>query len=351
MFNINYHPFNLKMKYIFRISRGARSSTPILLTAIQFDGVTGYGEASMPPLYGESIETATNFISKVNLSNFNNPFDIDEIMDYVDKIEIGNTAAKASIDIALHDIVGKLSKKPCYKLFGLPGVKSISTSKTISIDTPEIIKERTLEAKDFQFLKIKLGSDNDREVMDAVRSVSNQPLYVDANQGWKDKALALDKIYWLKEKGVVFVEQPMPVAMEDEMAWLKSRSPLPIVGDEGIQRLKDVERADNFYHGINIKLVKSTGLNEGLKMAKLAKKKDLKVMLGCMSETSCLISAAFHLASLADWVDLDGNLGVLNNPYKGIETIDGKLINNDIPGIGLINPESAWEKLKEGFYN
>ena len=190
-----------------------------------------------------------------------------------------------------------------------------------------------------------MGSINDREVMEAVRSESEVPLYVDANQGWKEKSLALDNIHWLKENGVVFVEQPMPVNMKDDMAWLKENSPLPIVGDESIQRLTDVEHADDFYHGINIKLVKSTGLNEGLKMAQLAKKKDMKVMLGCMSETSCLISAAFQLTSLADWVDLDGNLGVTNNPYKGVETVNGKLINNELPGIGLINPEAAWENI------
>ena len=345
MFQIKYLPYDLNMKYVFRIARGSRNSTPLLLTAIRFDDVVGYGEASMPPLYGESHESAIKFLSKVDLSGFKDPFDIDGIMNYVDSIEPGNTAAKASIDIALHDIAGKLSGKPCYKLFNLPGVSSVSTSKTIGIDSPDIIKERALEAKEFQFLKLKLGSERDKEIVNAIREVSDQALYIDANQGWKDKSQALENIYWLKEKGVIFIEQPMPVAMEEEMAWLKSKSPLPIVGDEGIQRLKDVKRADNFYHGINIKLVKSTGLNEGLKMAKLAKKKGLKVMLGCMSETSCLISAAFHLASLADWIDLDGNLGVTNNPYKGIETINGKLINNDIPGIGLIDPESAWKKL------
>ena len=345
MFQIKYLPYDLNMKYVFRIARGSRNSTPLLLTAIRFDDVVGYGEASMPPLYGESHESAIKFLSKVDLSGFKDPFDIDVIMNYVDSVEPGNTAAKASIDIALHDIAGKLSGKPCYKLFNLPGVSSVSTSKTIGIDSPDIIKERALEAKEFQFLKLKLGSERDKEIVNAIREVSDQSLYIDANQGWKDKSQALENIYWLKEKGVVFIEQPMPVAMEEEMAWLKSKSPLPIIGDEGVQRLIDVEKSVDFYHGINIKLVKSTGLNEGLKMAKLAKKKGLKVMLGCMSETSCLISAAFHLASLADWIDLDGNLGVTNNPYKGIETIKGKLINNDIPGIGLIDPESAWKKL------
>ena len=345
MFKIHYAPFTLDLKYVFRISRGSRSATPLLLTAIDFDGVTGYGEASMPPLYGESQESAINFIKKVDLSGFNDPFDIDGMMNYVDSVDSGNTAAKASIDIALHDIAGKIANKPVFKLLGLSGADSIATSKTIGIDKPDIIIERALEAKDFQFLKIKMGSINDREVMEAIKSVTDVPLYIDANQGWKEKSLALENIHWLKEHGVVFVEQPMPVDMLDEMAWLKDKSPLPIVGDESIQRLTDVEQADSFFHGINIKLVKSTGLNEGLKMAKLAKDKGLKVMLGCMSETSCLISAAFQLTSLADWIDLDGNLGVTNNPYQGIETINGKLINNDVPGIGLINPELAWENI------
>jgi L-Ala-D/L-Glu epimerase / N-acetyl-D-glutamate racemase len=345
MFKIAYQPYTLNLKHVFRISRGSRISTPLVLTAISFDGVTGYGEASMPPLYGESQESAIAFIKKVDLASFKNPFDIAGMMQYVDAIDTGNTAAKAAIDIALHDLAGKMANKPCYKLFDLPGVDSASTSKTIGIDKPSVIKDRALEAADFQFLKIKMGSINDREVMETVRSVSEVPLYVDANQGWQEKSLALDNIHWLKDHGVVFVEQPMPIDMKDEMAWLKEKSPLPIVGDEGIQRLTDVETADDFYHGINIKLVKSTGLNEGLKMARLAKMKGLKVMLGCMSETSCLISAAFQLASLADWIDLDGNLGVTNNPYKGIETVGGKLIGNEIAGIGLINPDMAWENL------
>lgn len=345
MFKISYKTYTLNLKHVFRISRGSRSSTPILLTAIEFDGETGYGEASMPPLYGESQESAIDFISKVDLSGFNNPADIDEMMQYVDGIEVGNTATKAAIDIALHDLAGKLAEKPCYQLLGLPGVEHIATSKTIGLDKPGIIRSRTKDASEYQFLKIKMGSTTDLEVMEAVRSVTNVPLYVDANQGWNDRTQALENIHWLKEEGVVFVEQPMPVAELDDMAWLKDNSPLPIVGDESIQRLVDVESAENFFHGINIKLVKSTGLNEGLKMAQLAKKKGLKVMLGCMSETSCLISAAFHLASLADWIDLDGNIDVTNNPYHGIETIAGKLINNNIAGIGLIDPESAWSKL------
>ena len=344
MFRIDFQPYTLQFKHVFRISRGERSSTPLILTAIQFEDHTGYGEASMPPLYGESQESAVKFISKLDLSGFTDPFDIEGIMQFVDGVEPGNSAAKTSIDIALHDIAGKLANKPCYRLLDLPKVESLPTSKTIGIDSPSIIRERVQEAKDYQFLKIKLGTKNDYDIINAVRDVSDQPLFVDANQGWNDKYLALERIAWLKEKGVVFVEQAMPVDMKDEMAWLKSKSALPLVGDEGVQRLKDVNNADDFYNGINIKLMKSTGLHEAVKMARLAKKKGMKVMIGCMSETSCSISAAFHLASFADWVDLDGNLDITNDPYTGIETRSGSLLNNDISGIGLIHPESMWER-------
>lgn len=137
----------------------------------------------------------------------------------------------------------------------------------------------------------------------------------------------------------------MPVDSKKESNWLKARSPLPIIGDEGIQRLHDVETAEQFYDGINIKLVKSTGLNEGLKMIRLARTKELKVMIGCMAETSCSISAAFNLVSEADYVDLDGNLGISNDPFTGIKRVGGELINPNLPGIGLINAEESWNRL------
>lgn len=345
MLQLDYQLYTLRKRHVFRISRGSRMTTPVLFTAISYQGVTGFGEASMPALYGESHESAERFMSKVDLSSFKNPVDIESIMHYIDDVLPGNTAAKASIDIALHDLVGKLAGKPCYQLLNFEGVEEISTSMTIGIDTAEVVKKRVKEAEDFKYLKIKLGLDNDQEIIQAVRDISDRPLFIDANQGWKDKNLALDRIKWLEQKGAVFIEQPMPLEMKSELNWLKSRSPLPIIGDEGVQRLIDVEEADEFYHGINIKLVKCTGLNEAVRIIDLAESKQLKVMLGCMSESSCGISAAFQLASRADYIDLDGNLGLLNDPFKGIEQVDGKLQNNDVPGIGLIRPETSWRKM------
>jgi len=342
-YKLEYKTYLLQHKHVFRISRAARTTTPVILIRLAFKGIFGYGEASMPPLYGESHETAVRFLQKVNLEGFSNPFDVELIMQYVDNIDAGNTAVKAAIDIALNDIAAKLKGMPVYSYFELPKTDAVITSKTIGIDRPEIIKERVKAAGEFKILKIKLGSENDRLIINAVREVTDKPLYIDANQGWKNKNTALDMIKWLFGKNVLLIEQPMPVGYLSELAWLKQRSPLPIIGDEGIQRLEDVENAEQFYHGINVKLVKSTGLTEGLKMLKLAKEKGLKTMIGCMAETSCAISAAFHLTSQCDYVDLDGNLGITNDPYSGIQTEGGRLINNDVQGIGLLNPEKEWQ--------
>lgn len=344
-YKIEFKTFNLKHKHLFRISRGARTETPVVLLKLSFGDFNGYGEASMPPMYGETHQTAINFLNKLDLDQFNDPFDMDSILTYVDQIDTGNSAVKASVDMAIHDIASKIKGIPLYTYLGLAGVDRVYTSKTIGIDKPDIIQKRVSEAAEFKILKIKLGTRSDKAIIDAIRKVSDKPLYVDANQGWKNKYTALDRIKWLHDQNVVLIEQPMPVDSKKESNWLKARSPLPIIGDEGIQRLHDVETAEQFYDGINIKLVKSTGLNEGLKMIRLAKTKELKVMIGCMAETSCSISAAFNLVSEADYVDLDGNLGISNDPFTGIKRVGGELINHNLPGIGLINAEESWNRI------
>jgi L-alanine-DL-glutamate epimerase-like enolase superfamily enzyme len=296
----------------------------------------------MPPLYGETIETAQAFIKIINLSQFHSPLEIVKIGNYIDQLSPENTAAKAAIDIALHDLIGKILNVPLYKYFNL-AKRNLKTSKTIGIDSPEIIEQRVLEAADFNYLKIKLGGNNDAEIIKAVRNVSDKPLFIDANQGWTNKEVALDKINWLKEENVVFIEQPMPKKAFSDMEWLVARSTLPLIGDEGVQRLEDVKMASNFYHGINIKLMKCTGLREAFAMTKLAQSLNLKIMLGCMSETSCAIAAAAHLGAMADWIDLDGNLGITNDPYQGHQVLNGTIHLNDTNGIGLINP--TWDNI------
>jgi len=332
---LTFRPYDLQLKHVFTIANSSRTTTPVMLTQIEYDGLIGYGEASMPPYLGESQKTAAEFLAKVDLSSFNDPFELEDIIQYIDRLAIGNYAAKASVDIALHDLVGKIVQQPWHKLWGLNRTKTPNTSFTIGIDTPEVVKEKVREADVYKVLKVKLGRENDKEMIKTIRSVTDKPICVDVNQGWKDKQMALDMIQWLATQGVVFVEQPMSKLAVDDIAWLTQNSPLPIIGDEAVQTVNDVAAANKVYSGINIKLMKCGGMRNAWKMANMAKVMGMKVMIGCMTETSCAISAAAQLSPLAEWADLDGNLLITNDIYEGTQVIDGKVILSDLPGIGI----------------
>jgi len=332
---LSFRPYELQLRHTFTVAGNSRDTTPVVLTEINYEGYIGYGEASMPPYLGESQESVIKFLNKVNLEQFKDPFMLDDILDYVDSIDEENRAAKACVDIALHDLIGKLVNQPLYKLWGINPGNTPMTSFTIGIDTPEVVKLKTEEASRFKVLKVKLGGGNDKEMISTVRSVTNVPIYVDVNQGWKDKQEALDMVHWLKEQGIEFVEQPLPKEAVDDMAWLTEHSPLPIIADEAFQRLGDVALFKGVYSGINIKLMKSTGLREAQKMITVARALDMKVMIGCMTETSCAVSAASQLSPLVDWADLDGNLLISNDIYEGMQVVDGKVTLNDLPGIGI----------------
>ena len=331
---LSFKPNELKLRHAFNLARNSRTTTPDVLVQLEYDGIVGYGEASMPPYLGESIESVTKFLGNLDLGQFNDPFRIEEILSYVDGTAPDNRAAKASVDIALHDLLGKIMGQPWYKIWGLSPEKTPNTSFTIGIDKADLVRQKVDEAAPYKVIKVKMGLDNDKELVEIIRSKTDKPLCVDANQGWTDKEKALDMCHWLKERGCMFVEQPFDKKMIDETAWLRERSPLPIIADEFCQRIPDVMRAYQVYDGINIKLMKSTGLHEAYKMAVLAKSLGMKLMIGCMTETSCAISAAAQLAPMADWVDLDGNLLIANDSFDGVKVVDGKITLTDKPGIG-----------------
>ncbi len=331
---LSFKPNELKLRHAFNLARNSRTTTPDVLVQLEYDGIVGYGEASMPPYLGESIESVTKFLGNLDLGQFNDPFRIEEILSYVDGTVPDNRAAKASVDIALHDLLGKIMGQPWYKIWGLSPEKTPNTSFTIGIDKADVVRQKVDEAAPYKVIKVKMGLDNDKELVEIIRSKTDKPLCVDANQGWTDKEKALDMCHWLKERGCMFVEQPFDKKMIDETAWLRERSPLPIIADEFCQRIPDVMRAYQVYDGINIKLMKSTGLHEAYKMAVLAKSLGMKLMIGCMTETSCAISAAAQLAPMADWVDLDGNLLIANDSFDGVKVVDGKISLTDKPGIG-----------------
>ncbi|MCE4565834.1 dipeptide epimerase [Maribellus sp. CM-23] len=332
---LRFKPYDLQLKHTFTLAGSSRTTTPVMLTEIEYDGVIGYGEASMPPYLGESHATATSFLSSLDLGQFNNPFRLDEILEYVDQKAEGNCAAKASVDIALHDLLGKIMGQPWYKIWGFNAEDTPNTSFTIGIDTDEVVRQKVKEAAEFKILKVKLGRDNDKQMIETIRAVTDVPMCVDVNQGWTDKKHALEMTHWLQEKGIEFVEQPMPKTAIDDIAWLTQHSPLPIIADEALQRLPDVKKAHGIYSGINIKLMKCTGMREAHKMITLARALDMKVMIGCMTETSCAVSAAAQLAPKVDWADLDGNLLISNDVFSGVLVKEGKITLIDAPGIGI----------------
>ncbi len=332
---LRFHPHTLELRHAFTLATSSRTSTPAMLVEIEHDGIIGHGEAAMPPYLGESQETAAAFLRQVNPTLWPDPFRLEEILPAIDALAPGNTAAKAAVDIALHDWIGKKLGAPWHRLWGLDPAKAPATSFTIGIDTPEIVRRKTREAAGYRILKVKLGRDTDRELIETIRQITDTPLTVDANQGWTDREEALRMTEWLATRGVVLVEQPMPKDRLDDTAWLRERSPLPLIADESVQRLADVQRAAGVFDGINIKLMKCTGLREAHKMIILARALGLKVMLGCMTETSCAISAAAQLSPLADWADLDGALLIKNDPFRGAVLRDGRIVPTEGPGLGV----------------
>lgn len=334
--HLSFEPYELKLKHVFTVSSFSRSTTPDVQVRIDYDGYTGYGEASMPPYLGQTVESVCSFLKKVDLEQFPDPFCIDDILNYIDSLSVGDSAAKAAVDIALHDLVGKIIGAPWHRMLGLNPEKTPNTTYTIGIDTDEMVKLKTREvAGQFKILKVKLGTPRDREMIRAIREVSDLPIAVDVNQGWKNKKKALDEIFWLKEQGIVMVEQPMPKEMLDANAWLTEKSPLPTFADEAIQRLKDIPAIKGAYTGINIKLMKCTGMREAWKMMNYARAEGMKVMIGCMTETSCAIAAAAQLSPAVDFADLDGNLLIANDIFRGTTVVDGKITLNQLPGIGI----------------
>jgi L-alanine-DL-glutamate epimerase-like enolase superfamily enzyme len=332
-------PIELKMRHTFTISGFSRDVTPSILVSITYDGVTGYGEGGLPPyMIGQTPETVQKFLSKVDMSQFTDPFQLDDILTYVDRIEDGFTCAKSAVDIALHDLIGKLLGIPVWQWLGYTASKAPDSSYTIGIDTEEVVRQKTEEAAPYNLVKVKLGIDEvtDKKLVETVRSVTDKPLLVDANQGWKTKELALDMIHWLSERGVLMIEQPMPKTVFDDMAWITERSPLPTFADESCQRLRDVPRLAGVFNGINIKLIKSSGLYEARKMISTAEALGMKTMIGCTTETSCAVSAAAQLSPHMDFADLDGNLLIANDHFDGMKIVNGKITLSDRPGIGVV---------------
>ncbi len=332
---IRFYPYELRLKDEFTLSISSRRTTPVVMVEVEYEGLVGYGEASLPPYLIENQSSVIDFLTRVDLNSFNDPLNIDSILDYVDNLAERNYAAKASIDIALHDLLGKVSGKPLNKYLGITIRDDIYTSYTIGISNLTELNQKIKDASEYKYLKVKLGSENDREIIFTIRELTEKPIFVDVNQGWSDKYFAIDMISWLAEQNVILIEQPLPKDRIEDAIWLKEKSPLPIIADEAVQTSKDLVQIEEAYFGVNIKLMKTGGIREAYKMILKARELNLKILIGCMTETSCAITAAAHLSPLADWVDLDGAELISNDLFSGMKIVDGTVKIPIEPGTGV----------------
>ena len=332
---MSFKKYDLRLRHTFTIARGARDVSPVVILELEHEGIVGFGEAAPSGRYGESVDTVLSFLGRVDFSHFDDPFQLDSILGYVGGLSGGDTAAKAAIDLALHDWIGRKLGMPLHRYWGLDKRKTPLTSFTIGIDAPDVLEKKVQEAERYPILKVKLGGGNDEEIIRVIRKVTKKTLRVDANEGWKTAEEAIEKIKWLEQEGVEFVEQPMPAADLKATARVHERVNLPLIADENSLRLHDVPPLQGAFDGINIKLMKCTGLREANRMINAARACDLKVMVGCMIETSVAISAAAQLSPLIDYADLDGNVLITNDPFDGVRSLDGKIVLSDIPGVGV----------------
>ncbi len=334
MLHIDAKPIDLKLTTPFRISRGVQNTSPNVVVQIQYNGQVGYGEAAPDEYYGENQETVLSCITTFAGNLGDDPFLIEDIMSNLDQLIRFHPAAKAAVDMALYDLVGKVLHVPLYKLLGLNPKHTPQTSFTLGIDTPENMAKKALLARDYPILKVKVGTKHDLDNLEAIREVSSAIIRVDANTAWTPKE-AIRMINALAPYDIEFVEQPIAPRDLEGLRLIRENVPVPIIADESCVTVDDIPRLAGCVDGVNFKLMKSKGITNVLKMINVARAHNLRVMIGCMIESSLAITAAAHLTPLVDYADLDGHLLIDNDPYEGVKVVNGKLMLPDAPGLGV----------------
>jgi len=327
--------YELHLRQAWTLSRGTWTTRRNVLVRLEKDGIVGFGEAAPIPRYQESAESNQEFIKKALPILEKDLWAFQDRWRELEQLDSGQNAAKAALDLAILDWVCKSLKVPLYKFLGLDQNKTLATTFSIGIDEIPVMQKTAQQAKDFQVLKIKVGLKDDKKIIEGIREVTDRPLRVDANEGWKTKEEALEMINWLADKGVEFVEQPLPAANLDDYRWLKERVKIPIIADESVHKSCDVPALASAFHGINVKLMKCGGIQEALRLVAVARAFGLKLMIGCMIESSLAIAAAAALTPLFDYADLDGNLLIDNDPFKGLKLDKDRWLLPDRPGLGV----------------
>ncbi len=331
MIPLRHYRQELELRHTFRLARGASDVRQTLVLELEHEGLVGLGEAAPIERYGQDCDSVARAVETM-AQRLTPPLAYDSSV--VSVAVPGEPAAEAAMDMALCDLAGKRLEAPLYELMGIDPSQTPVTSFTIGMDTPEAVAKKVQEAGEYEVLKIKMGSDEDREILEAVRGVTDRPLRVDANEGWTLEG-AQSRLEWLASMGVELVEQPLPAGQLEEMRELRRLSPLPLFADESVHRAADIPRLAGAFDGINIKLMKCGGLGEARRMIAVARAHGMQVMLGCMVESSLAITAAAHLSPLVDHVDLDGNLLIVDDPFVGVTVKGGRLVLPEEPGLGV----------------
>ncbi len=342
---IEIYPYTVNKRFALTISRGTSSQNQNLAVGITADNITGWGEA-VPFSIGSQVQSIDQITTALqafipHLAAYH-PLQRQSIDSLINKHQLPS-AVMAAIDLALYDWLGKSVGLPLWQLWGLDRAKIVPISVTVGINTPTGARARIrgwLELFDARFLKIKLGNPlgigADREMMLAVKAeMPDAKLTVDANGGW-NLADAILMSQWLADLGVEYLEQPLARGDEARLGELKQKSPLPIFADESCFTSRDIPELVGRVDGINIKLMKAGGLTEAMRMIHTARAHGLQVMFGCYSDTVLANTAAAQLSPLADYLDLDSHLNLIDDPFAGAKLIDGKLIPGDLPGLGVV---------------
>jgi L-alanine-DL-glutamate epimerase-like enolase superfamily enzyme len=329
--NLRHRPLDLKLRHTFRIARGASDVRQNVLVELEDDGRIGRGEAAPIKRFGEDQASAARAVAAMA----GRLADPRVFADAAARAAVpGQASAEAAVDVALYDLAAQRMGVPLHRMLGLDPRKGPPTSFTIGLDTPDVVAQKVREAGDYEILKVKMGADDDREVLAAVRDTTDRLVRVDANEGWTIGS-ARERLPWLHSLGVEFVEQPLPADRLEETRALRRESPLPFYADESVHRAEDIPRLVGAFDGINIKLMKCGGLGEALRMIAVARAHGLKVMLGCMIESSVAITAAAHLLPLVDAADLDGSVLLEHDPFAGAVITGGRFTLPDTPGLGV----------------
>lgn len=337
--HLRHHSIEMALYTPFVIARGRSLQARNEVVELYDDqsGLTGLGLSAPAAFYGETTQTVGIMLERFAGMLGDDPDHIEHIMTHIDESVHYNQSAKAAVDIALHDLLGKKLNAPLYKILGLDPERTCRTSFTIALDTPEAMAERARAAAErYPILKIKIGTPNDEPRLRAIREAvpTDTIIRVDANTGWTAKE-AIQHLNRLAEYGIEYVEQPVRAEDLEGLAEVTRNVPMPVIADESCVTLMDIQRIVGKCDGINIKLAKCGGLSNALKMIHTARAFGLRVMVGCMVESTIGTTAMAHLTPLVDYADLDGHLLISDDPYTGVAVEQGKLILPDAPGIGV----------------